>query len=447
MLDRHNLHDYQREAIDFMINTKKCALFAGLGLGKTGSTLTVLSDIDDVKNILIVAPLRVANGVWVQESKLWAHLKHLDMALATGTQKQRLEALNARKRITVINQENIPWLINNSGVPWRWDMLVYDEATGIKNPQSQRFRTLRRVLKYLKRVILLTATPVPNGLLDLWTQMFVLDGGERLGRSMRSYKDKYFAPVGYQGYGLVLREGAREEITNKISDITLTLDVEDLLDMPERVDLVETVEIDKGLMTKYKKLEKEFFYEIENHDGIEAISAAGLANKLLQFASGTMYDEDRQTHFIHGEKIKRLKEIREANPSEPLLIAYNFQFEKDILLNAFPEATLLDKSGKAIDDWNEGKIPILVANPKSASMGLNLQKGGSVIIWFGLSWNLTDYLQFNGRVYRQGQKRHVRIVHMITKGTMDEKVYSAIQAKATTQSDLLSHMKLFNAEF
>jgi SNF2 family DNA or RNA helicase len=406
-----------------------------------------LNDIDDVQNILIVAPLRVANSVWLQESRLWGHLRDLDIVVATGTQKQRIDAINKRARITVTNQENLPWLINNSGIPWRWDMLVYDESTGIKNPSAIRFKALKRITKYLKRVILLTATPLPNGMLDLWSQIYLLDGGERLGRSMSQYKARYFTPVGFMGYGYQLNAGAKEEIMNKISDLTLTLDVEDLLEMPDRVDLTEYVEMSPSLMKKYKGLEKDFLYELAEDNAIEVLHAAALANKLLQFASGCVYDEDGEVHFIHDEKIQRLRELREAHPNENMLVAYNFKFELEALLKAFPDAVLLDKKGEAIVDWNNGKIPMLIANPKSASMGLNLQKGSSILIWFGMSWSLLDYEQFNGRLYRQGQKNKVRIVHILTKGTMDDKVYSAIKAKAKTQSDVLGHLKLYNGEF
>lgn len=411
------------------------------------TALTVLNDIDDVQNILIVAPLRVANSVWMQESRLWGHLRDLDIVVATGTQKQRIEAINKRARITVTNQENLPWLINNSGVPWRWDMLVYDESTGIKNPSAIRFKALKRITKYLKRVILLTATPLPNGMLDLWSQIYLLDGGERLGRSLNQYRVGYFTRVGFMGYGYQLNAGAKEEILNKISDITLTLDVEDLLEMPDRVDLVEYVEMASSLMKKYKELEQDFLYELAEDNTIEVLHAAALANKLLQFASGCVYDEDGQVHFIHDEKIQRLRELREAHPNENMLVAYNFKFELAALLKAFPDGVLLDKKGEAIVDWNDGKIPMLIANPKSASMGLNLQKGSSILVWFGMSWSLLDYEQFNGRLYRQGQKNKVRIVHILTKGTMDDKVYSAIKAKAKTQSDVLGHLKLYNGEF
>jgi SNF2 family DNA or RNA helicase len=264
---------------------------------------------------------------------------------------------------------------------------------------------------------------------------------------MTAYKSKYFRPVGFMGYGFEILPGAKEEIMTKISDITMTLDVEDLLEMPDRVDLKEMIELSPADMKRYKALEKDFFHQLESDDGIEVLSAVALSNKLAQFASGRIYDTDKTPHFVHDEKIKRLRELREAHPSENMLVAYNFQFERDALLEAFPEAVLLDTKGEAIDAWNEGKIPMLVANPQSASMGLNLQKGGSVIVWYGLTWNLTNYLQFNGRVYRQGQKRHVRIVHLLVKDTMDEKIFTAIEAKAQTQSDLLSHMKLFNGEF
>ncbi len=447
MLGRHNLHEYQHQMIDFMKNTPRCAVFAGLGLGKSATTLTTIADIDDAQNILIVAPLRVANSVWAQEARLWSHLRDLDLVVATGSAAERTRALEKRARITVINQENIPWLVMNSKIPWRWDMLVYDESTGVKNSNSQRFKALKKITRYLKRVILLTATPLPNGMLDLWSQIYLIDGGERLGRTFGAYKTRFFVKSGYMGYGLDIIDGGKQEIMNRISDITLTLDVDDLLDMPERIDVTETIELKPALMKKYKQLENDFFYELSQEDGIEALSAAGLANKLLQFASGAMYDEDKTVHFIHDEKIKLLKELREANPNENLLVAYNFQFEKDLILKAFPEAVLLDKQGVAVDQWNNGKISMLLAHPASASMGLNLQKGGSVVIWYGLSWNLTNYLQFNGRLNRQGQTKRVRIVHLLTKGTLDEKVYAAIQAKAKTQSELLEHMKLFNAEF
>ncbi|WP_052501622.1 DEAD/DEAH box helicase [Thiomicrospira microaerophila] len=444
-LDRGDLHSYQNDVVEFFKLQPKSAAFLGLGLGKTICALTSIKDVLDareVEQVLIVAPLRVAKTVWRAEAHRWKHTSKLRIELALGSSEKRLKALNSGAEIIIINQENIPWLINNSGIPWRWDMLVYDESTGIKNPSAIRFKALKRITKYLERVILLTATPLPNGMLDLWSQIYLLDGGERLGRSMTQYKSKYFTPLGYMGGGYQLNAGAKEEIMNKISDVTYTLGSDKLIDLPKRIDIYEPIEISSALLQQYSAIEGRFFHLINKRSSEpeERILIKSCAQKCLQFACGAIYDADGNVHHLHNEKIKRLKDLVDENPGENYLIAYNFRFEINLLLEAFPDAEILTHDPEKIERWNNKEISILIASPASAGMGLNLQFGGSTIIWFGLTWNLTNYLQFNGRLYRQGQKNIVKILHLFIVGTLEEKLLGALQEKAITQNEVLEFL-------
>lgn len=452
MLNRDNLHQYQLDTVEFVKTTKKCALFLDMGLGKSISTLTALADLfetGEVSKVLVIAPLRVANSVWYAEVRKWEHTCHLSVAIATGSPAKRKAALESNAQITVMNQDVVTWLMHNSGIRWRWDTLVIDESHGFKSASSQRFKALKKAVPKINRAVLLTGTPSPNNYQDLWSQMYLLDSGERLGRTVTAYRSQYFHPSGFKGYQYSLNPGADHEIRKQIGDITLTLRAQDHIDMPERTDIYEPVYLPAAQMKRYKELEKDFYLQLEEDadEGIEAVTAGALAGKLLQFCNGFLYDEDKQGHDIHDEKIKALKELRENYPSENLLVAYNFKYDLELLTEAFPDAVVLDKEGAALKAWNRGEIGMLLAHPASAGSGLNLQEGGSVLVWYGLQWNLGNYLQFNARLFRQGQKQHVRIVHLVTQGCIDEKVVSAIKAKATGQQELINHLKLFNAEF
>jgi len=441
MLKRENLHHYQNSALDVVLNKKKCALFLDMGLGKTTTTLTAIHDLYynfSVERILIIAPLKVANNVWHKEAQKWEHLQELDIAIATGSVNERLSAINSNKTITLINKENVPWLIEKC--KWKWDMVVIDESSSFKSARAKRFRALKKVMKYIRSIVLLSGTPSPNGMMDLWSQMYLIDQGERLGRTITNYRQRFFVPDGYMGYNYKLKPGAKEQIMELIKDVCVTMTAEDYLELPECINVNEFIELPDKAKQQYKELEKEFIISLDDID-IESPSKAALGNKLLQICNGSVYDAEKNVHEIHNEKIERLKEIIEDNPGENFLVAYNYKHDLEKLQKAFPKAVKLE-TAKQEDDWNKGKIKILLAHPASAGHGLNLQYGGNVIIWYGLTWNLEYYQQFNKRLHRQGQKNTVRNIHLIAKGCLDEKVlFFALSGKAKTQKDLIDYLK------
>ena len=441
MLKRENLHHYQNSALDVVLNKKKCALFLDMGLGKTTTTLTAIHDLYynfSVERILIIAPLKVANNVWHKEAQKWEHLQELDIAIATGSVNERLSAINSNKTITLINKENVPWLIEKC--KWKWDMVVIDESSSFKSARAKRFRALKKVMKHIKSIVLLSGTPSPNGMMDLWSQMYLIDQGERLGRTITNYRQRFFVPDGYMGYNYKLKPGAKEQIMELIKDVCVTMTAEDYLELPECINVNEFIELPAKAKQQYKELEKEFIISLDDID-IESPSKAALGNKLLQICNGSVYDAEKNVHEIHNEKIERLKEIIEDNPGENFLVAYNYKHDLEKLQKAFPKSVKLE-TAKQEDDWNKGKIKILLAHPASAGHGLNLQYGGNVIIWYGLTWNLEYYQQFNKRLHRQGQKNIVRNIHLIAKGCLDEKVlFFALSGKAKTQKDLIDYLK------
>jgi SNF2 family DNA or RNA helicase len=441
MLKRENLHHYQNSALNVVLNKKKCALFLDMGLGKTTTTLTAIHDLYynfSVERILIIAPLKVANNVWHKEAQKWEHLQELDIAIATGSVNERLSAINSNKTITLINKENVPWLIEKC--KWKWDMVVIDESSSFKSARAKRFRALKKVMKHIRSIVLLSGTPSPNGMMDLWSQMYLIDQGERLGRTITNYRQRFFVPDGYMGYNYKLKPGAKEQIMELIKDVCVTMTAEDYLELPECINVNEFIELPDKAKQQYKELEKEFIISLDDID-IESPSKAALGNKLLQICNGSVYDSEKNVHEIHNEKIERLKEIIEDNPGENFLVAYNYKHDLEKLQKAFPKAVKLE-TAKQEDDWNKGKIKILLAHPASAGHGLNLQYGGNVIIWYGLTWNLEYYQQFNKRLHRQGQKNIVRNIHLIAKGCLDEKVlFFALSSKAKTQKDLIDYLK------
>jgi SNF2 family DNA or RNA helicase len=441
MLKRENLHHYQNSALDVVLNKKKCALFLDMGLGKTTTTLTAIHDLYynfSVERILIIAPLKVANNVWHKEAQKWEHLQELDIAIATGSVNERLSAINSNKTITLINKENVPWLIEKC--KWKWDMVVIDESSSFISARAKRFRALKKVMKHIKSIVLLSGTPSPNGMMDLWSQMYLIDQGERLGRTITNYRQRFFVPDGYMGYNYKLKPGAKEQIMELIKDVCVTMTAEDYLELPECINVNEFIELPDKAKQQYKELEKQFIISLDDID-IESPSKAVLGNKLLQICNGSVYDAQRNAHEIHNEKIERLKEIIEDNPGENFLVTYNYKHDLEKLQKAFPKAVKLE-TAKQEDDWNKGKIKILLAHPASAGHGLNLQYGGNVIIWYGLTWNLEYYQQFNKRLHRQGQKNIVRNIHLIAKGCLYEKVlFFALSNKAKTQKDLIDYLK------
>lgn len=443
-LNREHLHDYQKKAVDFIQTKERCALLLDMGMGKSVSTLTAISDLFDgfaVNKVLVIAPLRVANSVWAQEKDKWDHLRHLNVSVCTGTEKQRIAALQRDANVYVINRENVVWLVDHYKKKWPFDAVIIDESSSFKNPSAKRFRALKKVLPYTNYMVLLTGTPSPNSLMDLWPQMYLVDFGDSLGRTVTGFRQRFFEQD-YGGYRWKIREGCSEKIHSLISDRVISMSAEDYLELPDRIDLIENVELPASVFKKYKELESTLLAELDTGEEIEAISAAALANKMLQFANGAAYhDEYKNWAEIHAEKLDALSDLVEDNPDENILVAYNYRFDLDRLQKRFPKSVILDKEQDTIDRWNRGEIKMLLAHPASAGHGLNLQSGGSMIVWFGLNWSLELYQQFNARLHRQGQTKPVRIVHIVSKGTIDERVMLVLKDKDAVQANLLQALK------
>ena len=443
VLSRDDLHEYQERAVQFIKDEERCGLFLDMGLGKSVSTLTAISDLVDgfvVNRVLVIAPLRVANSVWAQEVGKWSHLKDVTVSVCTGTEKNRRAGLQKTADVYVINRENVVWLVNLYGKKWPFDMVVIDESSSFKNASSKRFKALRKVLPYIDSMVLLTGTPSPNGLLDLWSQMYLIDMGQRLGRTLTGFKDRFFEKD-FMGWNLTIREGADEKIHALVADKIIHMSAEDYLDMPDRSDVNVPVQLPAKVLAEYKDFERTMFMEI-GEDEIEALSAGVLANKLMQFASGAVYTNDKGAWAeVHKEKLDALADLIDDNKGETVLVAYNFKSDLERLKKRFPDARVLDKEQQTIDDWNAGRIPLLLAHPASAGHGLNLQRGGALCVWYSLNWSLELYQQFNARLYRQGQDRPVRVVHIMAEGTIDQRVLHALTAKDATQRDLLGALK------
>lgn len=441
-------YHYQAYATQWIIEKEKSALFLEMGMGKSVSTLTaileLLYDYFDVAKVLVIAPLRVASTTWEEEVEKWDHLKDLRISKVLGSEKERVAALYKKADIYIINRENVTWLVERYGSDWPFDMVVIDELSSFKSSKAQRFKSLKKVRPFIKRLVGLTGTPAPNGLIDLWPQICLLDGGERLGKTITGYREKYFLPDKRNQmivYSWKLKDGAEEAIFKQISDICVSMKAEDYLELPERLDNIIPVELPKKAKEQYEVLEKELILSIADAD-VLAGSAAVLANKLLQMANGAVYDEDGEVKHIHDEKLKALDELIEAASGKPVLVFYGYQHDKDRLLTHLKKLKpRLLQTDRDIKDWNKGQVPILLAHPASAGHGLNLQTGGNIIIWFGLTWSLELYQQANARLWRQGQKQTVVIHHIIAKGTIDERVMKALKDKDVSQAALIEAVK------
>lgn len=453
MLNELDFHGYQDQCIKFIDATGSCALFLDMGLGKTVITLTAAAEfISNYRAVkpLIVAPLRVADTVWKQEAARWEHLKHLKLSVITGRLQERVEAIQADADIYVINRENFEWIQNELRGRWKYDLLVIDESQGFKDHNSERFLTFKRIKKHktdrIDYTILLSGTPSPQSIADIWAQIFMIDGGQRLGRNITAFRNRYMMKS-FDGYSYEARPGALEEIQAKIADIAISMQAEDYLhDLPDRIDIKRTIKLPDRLMRRYKELEREFVLSIDDLDGTEiaANNAAAKAQKCLQFCNGGVYDEERNVHIIHDLKIKALQEVREDNPNERMLVAYSYKFDVPRILKAFPDAVFLEKGkrGNRIQDrWNAGEIPMMIGHPASMGHGLNLQFGGSLGVWFGLNWSVELYLQFNKRLHRPGQKDTVRILHLLTEGCLDEEVMEGLSYKIKNQQQLIDYLK------
>lgn len=445
-LTRTDLHKYQERAITFIKDVKKCALFIEMGLGKTISVLTALTDVMDsmlAVRVLVVAPLRVANTVWKQEAQRWAQTKHLKVEVCTGTAARRLMHLMKDADIHVINVDVLPWFVATFIEKWRWDVLVIDESSMFKNSDTLRFRTIKKVRNRFRYVIELTGTPTPNSMSEIWPQMFIIDGGQRLGKSYGAFQSMYFQKTDYLGYKYELKRGALAVIHNRISDCVMSLQAKDYLELPDRVNVSVEIELPDTTMRQYKELYKESLLQLEGNDEVTAMNAAVMANKLLQICNGAIYVNDSKDYReLHKAKLDALEELIDENSGENILVAYAYKHDLERLIKRFRQAVAMDKKAETIAAWNRGEIPLLLAHPMSAGHGLNLQFGGSMIIWFSMTWSLEQYLQFNARLHRQGQEKPVRVIHIVAKDTIDFEIMDILTRKDANQKMLLECFKV-----
>lgn len=438
-------HDYQKYATKFILDNPVSAVFLDMGLGKSVITLTALLDmLQDsfiIRKVLVIAPLRVARDTWPSEIKKWDHLETLMYSVVIGTEAERRAALLKKADIYIINRENLDWLVSKSSIPFDFDMVVIDELSSFKSHQAKRFKSLLQARPYVKRIVGLTGTPSSNGLMDLWAEFRILDKGERLGRFITRYRDSYFSPDKRNGaivYSYKALPGAEDSIYDKISDITISMRTSDYLELPECVMNEVSVRMNEEEMTIYKKFKENMTAKVKDKV-IDAVNAASLSGKLLQMANGAVYDEDKVTQHIHDRKLDCLEDLIEGMNGKPVLVAYWYKHDAERIKARFDVREI--KTSQDIEDWNNGKIPVAIIHPASAGHGLNLQEGGSTLIWFGLTWSLELYQQTNARLYRQGQKETVYIHHIICKGTIDEDVMRALKRKEVTQNALINAVK------
>lgn len=439
-------HDYQAFAIDYIETHPVAAVLLDMGLGKTVISLTAIADLlfDSflAHRILVVAPLRVARDTWPAELEKWSHLQHLSFTVAVGSVKERRAALMATADITIINRENLQWLIEDSGFPFDYDMVVIDELSSFKNHQSKRFRSLMKVRPKVKRIIGLTGTPSSNGLMDLWAEFRLLDMGKRLGRFITEYRNNYFSPDKRNGmiiYSYKPQPYAEELIYRQISDITISMKSTDHLQMPELISSQYEVKLSEEERLRYEELKKDLILQLPDGE-VTAANAASLTGKLSQLANGAIYADTGDTIEFHDRKLDALEDILEAANGKPVLVAYWFKHDLERIKRRFTVREI--KESQDITDWNAGKIPVAVIHPASAGHGLNLQAGGSTLIWFGLTWSLELYQQTNARLWRQGQTSGTVVIeHLITKGTIDERILKALSQKELTQTALIDAVK------
>ena len=439
-------HDYQAYAIDYIKTHPAAAVLLDMGLGKTVISLTAIADLlfdsFEAHRVLVVAPLRVARDTWPAEIEKWEHLQHLTFSVVVGTPKERRAALMAGADITIINRENLQWLIEDSGFPFTYDMVVIDELSSFKNHKSKRFQALMKVRPKVKRIIGLTGTPSSNGLMDLWAEFKLLDMGQRLGRFITQYRNDYFLPDKRNGqiiYSYKPMPYAEDAIYCKISDMTISMKSTDHLKMPELVSSRYEVKLSEAEAQRYDDLKQELILQLPEGE-VTAANAASLTGKLVQLANGAIYSDDGDTVEFHDRKLDALEDIIEAANGKPLLVAYWFKHDLQRIKQRFEVREI--KSSKDIADWNKGDIPVAVIHPASAGHGLNLQAGGSTLIWFGLTWSLELYQQTNARLWRQGQNAGTVVIqHIITKGTIDERILKALSLKELTQNALIDAVK------
>lgn len=441
---KYEPHNYQQFATDFILEHPISCLMLDMGLGKTVITLTALwqlaLDSFDVSRILVIAPKRVAEDTWPKELSKWEHLSGLDATLVMGTQAEREVALRQQTFLYIINRENVSWLVTNH--PWDFDMVVIDELSSFKSNQAQRFKAMKKVRPLVSRIVGLTGTPAPNSLLDLWPEMYLMDMGQRLGRFIGGFRDRFFTPDKRNReiiYSYKPREGAEEAIYGLISDVCISMKAVDYLDMPELIMNRVEVSMDSRERKIYDDFQRDMVVSLQGEE-LDAVNAAALSGKLTQMANGAVYGENRKVLHIHDRKLDALEDLMEAANGKPLLVAYWYEHDLQRIKARFKNARCIDTT-QDIDDWNAGKIPLALIHPASAGHGLNLQEGGCTIVWFGLTWSLELYQQLNARLWRQGQKHTVVIHHIVTKDTHDEDVLRALDKKDTRQSALIDAVR------
>lgn len=450
-------HDYQRYCINRIVATHRVGLFLDMGLGKTVISLTAVQSLKyerfEVNRILVIAPKKVAEGTWTMEALKWDHLQHLVVVPILGSAKQRTNALSINADVYVINRENVPWLRDLYRNDWPFDMVIVDEASSFKNHQARRFKALASVSSHIRRMVLLTGTPSPNGMLDLWSQIYLLDGGQRLEKRYTHFREKYFQPdlrswATGQVFSYKLKPGAEDKILQRISDICISMKAEDYLQLPDIVYDTVPVFLDPKARKAYDKMEADMVLQLqEDEETITAMSAAALTGKLLQLSNGAVYDENRAVHPVHECKIEALREMVEAlkERGKSVLIFYQFRHDMDrilAMLNDMPKITAYTLDGPdTIEAWNAGEVDALLAHPASSAYGLNLQQGGHHIIWFGLTWNYEQYVQANARLHRQGQTEPVIVHHLVSQGTRDADVIRALEHKDQAQQYVLESLK------
>lgn len=442
-------HKYQQIAIDKIEELPRCGLFLDMGLGKTVITLTAIEDLMynrfEISKVLVIAPLRVAEDTWSRECEKWDHLRNLKIVKVLGSSQQRRLALSQEADVYIINRENVVWLtdeLSGIGNEWLFDMVVIDELSSFKSSKAQRFRALKKYITRSSRVVGLTGTPAPNGLIDLWSQIYLIDSGERLGKTVTCYRERYFTPNQRNQTAIFnyrLKDNAEQAIMNKISDICISMKAEDWLDMPDRIDSVIQVKMNSDEKAAYEKFEKDCYMQFVEGE-VTAATAATLTNKLLQYSNGAMYLSDGGYAKTSNSKLDKLEEIIDTAGGKPILCFYSFRHDLDRIKQRFKFARKLENSAD-IDSWNKGEIQLLLAHPAGAGHGLNLQAGGNIIVWFGLTWSLELYQQANARLYRQGQENAVIIHHLVTEDTCDERVLQSLQGKTEVQEDLLNALK------
>lgn len=453
-MNENDLHNYQHVAVEHILDNTHCALFLEMGLGKTISTLTAIKILMyeelEISAVLIIAPKRVAESVWSAEIEKWAHIKNMTLSKVTGSAKERKAALRKKADLYTVGRDNVAWLCGQyGGSMLPFDMLVIDELSSFKNPKSIRFKSLRNVQPSFKRVVGLTGTPAPNGLIDLWSQLYLLDRGQRLGKFVTRFREEYFRPDKRNGhivYKYAITKDGEKQIHEKIGDICMSMKAKDYLDLPGRIENVIEIKFDEALQKKYDDFERDQVLQIfenqEDGEGISAVNAAALSNKLLQFANGAVYDEDKNYHVVHDLKINALKEIIEDANGKPVLVAYIYRHDLERIMAALKAHKPKQlKTEEDINDWNAGKIPVMVMHPASGGHGLNLQAGGNILVWFGQTWALELYQQLNARLDRQGQKEVVIINKLVAVKTIERRIIRTLSDKSDNQDGVMEAVK------